>query len=248
VDALELYRELSFSKKGVCRHRAYAFMITALGVGLPTRLVHNEAHAWVEVFDSEIWHRIDLGGAATNIHETRNDPLLPDHRPPSDPHSWPAGSRSAQEEARGPSFSASPPGAPSSESDAEAPSEQHDGEQSSSPSRAGTSPSQLGREIQDGGDSQREGPVAEVNLRLKESQLLRGHPLAVHGDASRGGRPCALSRVDIFVKDGESWTSIGSVATDRSGEFAGSVTLPQLTPVGPLQVTARLAGGCLGRP
>jgi hypothetical protein len=52
------------SKKGVCRHRAFAFLVTAQSLGIPTRVITNEAHAWVEVFDSRLWRRIDLGGAA----------------------------------------------------------------------------------------------------------------------------------------------------------------------------------------
>ncbi len=56
-----LYAELALSKKGVCRHRAYAFVVSALSLGIPARLVRNEAHAWVEVSDGLSWHRVDLG-------------------------------------------------------------------------------------------------------------------------------------------------------------------------------------------
>ena len=58
-----VYLDLALSKKGVCRHRAYAFLITAQSLGIPTRLVENEAHAWVEIHDGTLWRRIDLGGA-----------------------------------------------------------------------------------------------------------------------------------------------------------------------------------------
>jgi transglutaminase-like putative cysteine protease len=33
-----IYLDLALSKKGVCRHRAYAFMITALSLGIPARM------------------------------------------------------------------------------------------------------------------------------------------------------------------------------------------------------------------
>src|SRR6185295_11724872 len=56
----DIYLDLALSKKGVCRHRSFAFLVTALGIGIPARMVVNEAHAWVEVFDSKLWHRIDL--------------------------------------------------------------------------------------------------------------------------------------------------------------------------------------------
>jgi transglutaminase-like putative cysteine protease len=59
-----IYLDLALSKKGVCRHRAFAFLVTAQSMGIPTRLITNEAHAWVEVYDATLWHRVDLGGAA----------------------------------------------------------------------------------------------------------------------------------------------------------------------------------------
>ncbi|HEY8076335.1 MAG TPA: transglutaminase-like domain-containing protein, partial [Labilithrix sp.] len=58
----DIYLDLALSKKGVCRHRAFAFLVTALYLGLPTRMIVNEAHAWVEVYDGHMWRRIDLGG------------------------------------------------------------------------------------------------------------------------------------------------------------------------------------------
>lgn len=241
--SLELYRELSFSKKGVCRHRAYAFAITALAMGLPTRLVHNEAHAWVEVYDTEIWHRIDLGGASSHINQTRQDPLAPRHRAPNDPHSWPSESRPAASSQR----PRTPPSEPRADLNSEKEKPGAPGEtsnpaaswpgataSSSEPSTPGTNSTRPG---------EREAP-AEVELMLGQARLLRGHPLPVSGKAQRAGTPCRLARVDIYIAEGDSWTSIGSLATDREGHFNGQVTLPQVTPVGPLRISARVAGGC----
>jgi Transglutaminase-like superfamily len=70
----DIYWDLLTQKAGVCRHRAFAFMITANALGIPTRFVSNEAHAWVEVWVPESrgsrngsWLRIDLGGAALSL-------------------------------------------------------------------------------------------------------------------------------------------------------------------------------------
>lgn len=64
----DVYLDLVDAKAGVCRHRAFAFMVTALGLGIPTRYVTNEAHAWVESwFPENGWARIDLGGAALRM-------------------------------------------------------------------------------------------------------------------------------------------------------------------------------------
>jgi transglutaminase-like putative cysteine protease len=68
------YRDLCDSRTGVCRHRSFAFMITANALGIPTRFVENEAHAFVEVwFPERGWQRIDLGGAALRMEVTGAD-------------------------------------------------------------------------------------------------------------------------------------------------------------------------------
>lgn len=80
----DIYRDLCDSKAGVCRHRAFAFMVTANALGLPTRFVENEAHAFVEVwFPERRWQRIDLGGAALrmDVQGADNKTL---HRPRAD--------------------------------------------------------------------------------------------------------------------------------------------------------------------
>ena len=80
----DTYRDLCDSKTGVCRHRSFAFMVTANALGIPTRLVTNEAHAFVEVwFPERNWQRIDLGGAALRMEVAgANNKTL--HRPRQD--------------------------------------------------------------------------------------------------------------------------------------------------------------------
>ena len=77
----DIYWDLFHSKAGVCRHRAFAFMVTANAAGIPTRYVINEAHAWVEVYVPEVGYlRIDLGGAALRMDVT-NAESKTIHRP-----------------------------------------------------------------------------------------------------------------------------------------------------------------------
>ena len=68
--------DLVLSQKGVCRHRARGFFVLALSLGIPTHLVVNEAHAFVEVWVPQAvgeqegkggWQRIDLGGGAESL-------------------------------------------------------------------------------------------------------------------------------------------------------------------------------------
>ncbi len=92
ADALsqDIYLDLTLNKVGVCRHRAFAFVVTAQALGIMARYVHNEAHAFVEVLiPRRGWLRIDLGGAAVdfNVHNA-SDKLL--HSPPDvDPFTQP---------------------------------------------------------------------------------------------------------------------------------------------------------------
>jgi hypothetical protein len=79
-----IYRDLCDSQAGVCRHRSFAFMVTANALGIPTRYVQNEAHAFVEVwFPIRGWQRVDLGGAALRMNVTGADNKTL-HRPRSD--------------------------------------------------------------------------------------------------------------------------------------------------------------------
>jgi hypothetical protein len=58
------YVDLALAQKGSCRHRSYAFVITALAMGIPARYVENELHVFVEVYVPRVgWRRINLGGA-----------------------------------------------------------------------------------------------------------------------------------------------------------------------------------------
>jgi len=211
-DPAELYLYLSLERQGVCRHRAYAFMVTALALGIPTRLVHNEAHAWVEVFGGHHYHRIDLGGAAANVQDFRRDPAVPEHRSPPDSFSWPAGANP------GSSLLGDAPG----------------GARAPSPFRLDP-PS-----LASGPSEQR----ALITMTAHEKEVLRGAPVAVSGRATKGGRPCAFSRIDLVLSSGSDEQAIGSVATNRDGDFLGHVTVPPDRAVGSYRLLARLGAGC----
>lgn len=67
-DSGDVYLDLARAKKGICRHRAYAFVVTAHALGIPAHFVQNEAHSWVEVELPRVgFMRIDLGGAAHGL-------------------------------------------------------------------------------------------------------------------------------------------------------------------------------------
>jgi hypothetical protein len=229
---VELYRELSLTKKGVCRHRAFAFVITALALGLPSRFVRNEAHAWVELSDGAIWHRIDLGGAAGRfeLDSARAQP----HVPPADPFVWPPGSESTES-----AVSSSGP-APGSGSGAPSPASTSGG-----PASFGTSSAEPFSSRLDGGVApiEEERPAATVELSVDARDTLRGARLHVRGSVTADGDACPASRVDLTLRarDGRAY-SLGSVPTDAGGRFAADLTVPLQLDVGDYTLSGRTPG------
>ncbi len=229
----QLYQELALSRKGVCRHRAYAFVVTALGLGLPARMVRNEAHAWVEVYDGVRFHRIDLGGAAGRMDL---DPDAADHlyRPPPDTFGWPEGSESGQNmlsqtlEASGaPSGN---PNAASSAASAQQPSPSPSAQPK--PPAPGPEPAVVD-----------ERPRSTVGLTVAASSSARGGAIQIRGHVDAAGEPCSYARVDVSLRDAagvETW--LGAFPTDASGQLDGRVTVPFDIDVGDYKVIARTPG------
>jgi len=242
-----LYKELALSKKGVCRHRAYAFVITAHAVGIPARMLRNEAHAWVEVYDGQIWHRVDLGGAAGRM-ELEQDDSRPAHVPPKDPYAWPAGSESGAEMASDAQTSGSQPGSGSGTGSSDAPDA---GPNASQPGDTpGTStppePSPLSMLTQDGGlatNPADQRPVPDMSLQLEQTDVRRGHPLRVAGTVLSAGASCGGVRVDVGLKSasGEIYV-LQSLSTDDQGSFNDAVMVPFHLGVGEYEVIVSTPG------
>lgn len=231
----QLYEELSLSRKGVCRHRAYAFTVTALGLGIPTRMVRNEAHAWVEVYDGVRFHRIDLGGAAGRMEL---DPRTADHlyRPPQDSFSWPEGSESGQgmlaDTLDAPGAQAGATGGASSAGTRAAP--------APTPSAAAAASAAAQPRVAPSGDDR---PHASVDLKLEQLSSVRGGVVQLKGSVEAAGEPCLFSRVDVSLRDAsgvETW--LGAFPTDENGKLEGRVTVPFDIDVGDYKVIARTPG------
>lgn len=217
-----LYEELALSQKGVCRHRAYAFVITALELGLPSRMVRNEAHAWVEVWDGEIWHRVDLGGAASRLDAPQEEGE-PAHEPPRDPYEWPAGSESGLDMASSIQSSGGQPGGAGNSTAPGAP--------SPAPTNDPLAPPDPNPRDRDD-----ERPESDITFEIRAgdgAQFYRSTPLRLSGRVSANGQPCAHTQVDVKLvsPDGDS-RKIGSIATDAKGRYDGAVVIPRSTSVG----------------
>ncbi len=222
----DLYLDLALSKKGVCRHRAYAFVITALALRIPARLVLNEAHAWVEVHDGAGFRRVDLGGAADNFADATSQDK-PQHRAPDDPFTWPPGSRPGREMlapsgagGAAPSSSVARPSASTASGPADA------------PGSAGAPPL----------DPSDDRPPAIVSARFLEAVIRRGEALHVEGAVRAAGSPCAAVRVDIVLQQGATRATIGTLATDGDGAYRGAVAVPPTLALGGYDVSAQTPG------
>ncbi|MBM4376070.1 MAG: transglutaminase family protein [Deltaproteobacteria bacterium] len=238
----DIYLDLALSRKGVCRHRAFAFLVTALHAGIPTRLVHNEAHAWVEVKDDRSWHRLDLGGAALDL---RGAPRLdrPRHVPPPDRFAWPTGrdggddlgarerrdAERAAERARpsdGGSTGAATTSSDPAGRDGSGPAPQEDGATPLAPTP---------------GDAR---TPATVSLDDLDRELFRGKPLHLRGTVRVETDACPNVRVDVVLQArGQAERRVGSLATDERGAFDGAVTLPFDLTVGDYELFVATPGG-----
>jgi hypothetical protein len=252
-----IYLDLALSKKGVCRHRAFAFLVTAQSLGIPTRLVENEVHAWVEVHDGARWTRIDLGGAG----RVTNPALFastdrPAYQPPADAYPWPQGATDRGQDftagARPPSSSgsatatgaASHTGANGAATAATTP--------SSTPATLPPAPSATGAEP-------RARPAATVTVTVTERDVHRGYPLRVAGTVQADGEPCAHTAVELWLRraqdasaakgpsgsiarPGDDWLRFGTAATGDDGAFAGGGVVPASASLGDYDVVATAPG------
>jgi hypothetical protein len=230
----DIYLDLTLAKKGVCRHRAFGFLVTALGLGIPTRMVINEAHAWVEVQADRVWQRIDLGGAAGAIEEGASSEARPSYDPPPDAFGWPpsAESGSGHEVAlRGrQNASSSAPFSSAATSSVEGTSEQGLGARSTDR----VDPSSRA--------SNDERAHARVVIRGADAQVHRGAPVHLVGTVESEGAGCGQVRVDVMLRGASTSTSIGSLVTNPEGAFDGNLFLPLSFPVGDYEVVASTPG------
>jgi hypothetical protein len=225
----DIYLDLVRSKKGVCRHRAFGFMVTAIGLGIPARFVNNEAHAWVEQWDGIYWRRIDLGGAGRTLDDKSERPEKPqpNYDPPMDPFTWPPGATKGSD--------LIPPSAPT-------PSPTGTGGTIPTPvptptgSTSSTPPSTA--------------PPSKVTLLLPtapssgEFELTRGKPFQVKGRiVDSTGAACKSVRVEIKVESATKGETIVRVlTTDADGNYDGEAVVPSTVAPGDYSVTAHTPG------
>lgn len=237
-DSGDIYSDLVRGKKGVCRHRAYAFVVTAHALGIPARFVQNEAHSFVEILlpGGLGYRRIDLGGAAQGLsaHGADNAPIYQTKVP--DPLPRPA----AYEE----SYSQLGLGTSGVDKPADAQLEGRwlppaEGDPNGAVTSAaapraltGQAASPRAAEASDGPPEKARAPVA-IELDALHTRVLRGQRLEVSGritqlgPAARGQGIAGL-RVEISfaAQARRDRLLLGIAVTGPDGAFSGSFGVP----------------------
>jgi hypothetical protein len=221
-------------------------------VGLPTRFVRNEAHAWVEVFDASLWHRIDLGGAAAEMQLATAVDVA--HVPPADPFAWPPGSESAgdmtDQALRGSSGSGQGQGASRSGGESDNASSPDTARPPSTgspnPTAGAVTGSTRTEEPSAEAETDPSAPSLQVELEPHDDQVTQGGRVHLAGRVEGPSSPCALVRVDVVLVAEDRTIPIGSLVTDDDGAYDGSITLPHTVPIGhyDLRVVPHAAGDC----
>jgi transglutaminase-like putative cysteine protease len=246
VDTGNVYLDLARGMRGVCRHRAYAFVITARSLGIDARFVSNEAHAWVEVQLPERrgWLRVDLGGSAQGL-SPRNTESGPAYRPSvRDPLPRP------------PEFERAL-------ADAEQRSRQHRGSQSAGGQSAGGQSGESRREAGGGAQRAEDPSVAraapssaatsppagrprvplQLSIEQHTTDVLRGRALEVSGRARSAAGVEAGVRVEVLLRDRHGAERLlGVTVSDANGLFHGSFGVPPDTEVGEHELVVRSPG------
>ncbi len=232
-DTGDIYWDLFQSQAGVCRHRSFAFMITANALGIPTRYITNEAHAFVEVWVPQAeWMRIDLGGAALRM-EVQNAGDKAIYRPRdkdqfAKPPSYTNNYTRLEGDIRGLSNGQLEDARTPIEDDPlTAQPEQNDDEPGNQPPRVGP-----GRHLPTLPESATAGKT-DTSIEVTDTDPIgyRGEEIRVRGRLTgpRGG--VAGLRVDIYLApagfSGDDAVLCGHTVTADDGSFTAQVPLPR---------------------
>ena len=214
----DIYIDLALGQRGVCRHRAFAFVVTAQRLGLPARLVTNDVHAFAEVLLPHVgWRRIDLGGAPLDTRmskEAKERPRVKADDPFPQPESYKKSSASS-------AVRATEGGAGFEES----------------PITEGTAAAQ----------NAPPDPRAPTHVELETPlvhDLHRGEQLEVAGRVSAEGSDARGLTVDVYLRamHGNRSVWVATAVTDGQGHFRARGIVSKEAQSGDHQVIARTRG------
>jgi len=264
----DIYRDLALGRRGICRHRVFGFVVTALGLGIPARYVFNEAHVFAEVYVPGVqggpggggWMRVDLGGGAERlvIHDAETKVRHQDAG--RDPF---AGTTGASGAAPGPDHAAGAQvveGLPPTRRAGPTTSPTGASQEGTTPrsaatptaSSAGSTPS----EERTGAASmpppaplRLDNPLARptrTTLVVGRRVLFRGEALEASGVVTtQAGVPVRDGLVQLVARDpsGGQARLLGAARTAVDGTYRLTVTVPKELPPGSWDITAEFLGG-----
>jgi len=238
----DIYRDLALGRRGICRHRGYAFIVTAHALGVPARYVFNEAHVFMEIWMPGApggWVRADLGGGAEGLTIEGGEARVR-HRPlGTDPFSRPENYE--RQMAAGADTVRGLPRESRAQSSIESSAREASGDANSIPEFMQL---QAAMVIPEPSPSAK---PSRVSLIIERPLVFRGEPLtltgrvaAVQGDLSRAG-----GKVQIVLRSIESDRTLGLLGvalTDQNGLWTADVALPASWPPGTYDLRAEFMG------
>jgi hypothetical protein len=245
----DIYKDLALSQRGVCRHRAFAFVVTANALGIPARFLANEAHAFAEVWvPATGWVRVDLGGAALNMdvanagdkqmYAPRGDDPFP--KPPeyTDGYTQLRGdirglTESQKEQARGRSGNGNGDG---------------DGDKSNDSRSTDPLAPTPGQGLPSPPPSAYEGKApTKIGVENADRVGFRGESVRVGGTVTDGdGRPLAGVPVNVYLapagRGGDDARLLADTVTGPDGQWQAEITIPADMSLGKHEVFASTPG------
>ena len=233
------FLDIVYEQRGVCRHRAIAFVVLAHQLGIAAHYVHNEAHAFVEV-DVPLrgWLRIDLGGGAlgldvhspeqTRRHRPQESELFEQPNTFQENYSQAAQARSGEENSGFEDIT----GLPEFAEDApiENSSDLVDPQELIAEDEPDSSP--LPEEEYEEADDIDPRALTEIKLIKTPPAGLRGNEFTISGVLSSQGQGVPDQHVQLIIANASDRITLSEVPTDSMGHFELKATLPTTIMVG----------------
>lgn len=225
-----VYLDLAMAQKGSCRHRSFAFAITAMALGIPARYVENEVHVFVEVWVPRMgWRRVNLGGAPLDPERVGGEgkALYPEKG--GDPFPKPA------------AFVKDAGAQPPKEMDGPEP-RMSDGAKR---------PPRVDLEAIEREDAAADAPVSahrpgrvrtRISIEIAEKKAFRGERVEVHGRVSAEGTDAGGLPVEVYLHQAGGAVKVGEAVSEADGAFHLSVEVPRNLQLGDHRVVARTRG------
>ncbi len=249
------YADLALAQHGSCRHRSYAFVVTALAAGIPARYVENELHVFVEVYLPRVgWRRINLGGAMVENQVAGSDGKIPYRPKGEDPLPQPPPFSSG-----GDALPPTPPELQAAAARAKSPKSgngnnggaiQHvridldalDALERQPPPATSTTKAGHGGNAEPRAGHAAPPAETKISVSLDKRDAFRGDRIDVSGAVtSSDGHPGALA-VEIYLAGPDGALRVGDAVTGDDGRWRATLEVPRDLPLGDHRVVARTPG------